>query len=347
MHALPSATSSNALRGVHGSIAAVSCNDAPTNKRTVIAAAKPRTRSLRSRETDRVASTSRLVLSATVDIPVREASGVTVRRAAGTMTVMVVGDATAEVAICRVGTDGDLAEWSVLDLGALPGWPLPPGDSQFESIASDGGSLVAVMREDPPVVLVADTTTRELRAEIELAAPKGSLLDGHWDDPSSRGEGMTLLRGGRLLIAQEKRPQALIEFGPVGATPRGLSVDDFLGPGESWDAPSGSTRFVPLSMWTLNGKAKKALRDISSIAVGDDRALWLLSDKSACLAMMALDDPLPATSGSIERFDGVWALPKSSVKPEGIAALEPGRVLVVMDTTSTTGNGIIATRPTA
>jgi hypothetical protein len=261
------------------------------------------------------------------------------------LTVLVIGDRTAELAVCRVGADGELTEWSTLDLGALPGWPVLPGDSQFESIASDGGSLVALMREDPPVVLVADTASRELRAEIELTAPEGSLLDGHWNDPSSRGEGMALLRGGRMLIAQEKRPRALIEFGPVGATPRGLSVDDFLGPDESWDAPTGSTQFVPLSMWTLKGKAKKALGDISSIAVGNDRALWLLSDKSACVARMTLDEPLLATSDRIERFDEAWALPEGAVKPEGFAALAADRVLVVLDTKTTTGNGIIVTRP--
>ena len=77
------------------------------------------------------------------------------------------------------------------------------------------------MREDPPVVLVADTVTRDLRTEIHLTAPVGSVLDGQWDDASSRGEGLVLLRGGRLLVAQEKRPRALIEFGPVGAGAEG------------------------------------------------------------------------------------------------------------------------------
>ena len=96
-------------------------------------------------------------------------------------------------------------------------------------------------------MLVANTGTREFRAEIRLTAPAGSVIDGQWDDASSRGEGLVFLRGGRLLVAQEKRPQALIEFGPVGAEPQGLSSDDLLGPGESWQAPSGRVDFVPLS----------------------------------------------------------------------------------------------------
>jgi hypothetical protein len=287
----------------------------------------------------------RLELSAIVDLPVLEASGVTARRSASGLVVLVVGDRTTELGVCHVGDDGELAEWSTIDLAAVPQWPCQGEVSQFESITSDGGSLVALMREDPPVVLVADTATRELRAEIELTAPKGSLLDGQWDDPSSRGEGLVLLRGGRMLVAQEKRPRALIEFGPVGTAPGGLGVDDFLGPDESWDAPSGATQFVPLSVWRLKGDAKHTMGDISSITVGHDGSLWLLSDKSSCVARLALAEPLPASTDRIDRFDEVWSLPDGAVKPEGFVALDEPRVLVVMDTRSTTGNGMIVTRP--
>jgi hypothetical protein len=287
----------------------------------------------------------RLELSGIVDLPVLEASGVTARRSSSGLVVLVVGDRTAELGVCHVGDGGELAEWSTIDLAALPQWPYPDAASQFESVTSDGGSLVALMREDPPVVLVADTATRELRAEIELVAPKGSLLDGQWDDPSSRGEGLVLLRGGRMLVAQEKRPRALIEFGPAGTTPGGLGVDDFLRPDESWDTPSGSTQFVPLSMWELKGDAKDAMGDISSITVGPDGSLWLLSDKSSCVARLALAEPLPASADRITEFDEVWLLPEGAVKPEGFVALDEERVLVVMDTRSTTGNGMIVTRP--
>jgi hypothetical protein len=289
----------------------------------------------------------RLVLLELIDLPVVEASGLTVHHSGGGAVLLVIGDRTTELGICRMGDDGAVDDWETIDLATLPGWPLPAGDSQFESIAAAGGSLVALMCEDPPIVLVADTETRELRAEIELTAPQGSLLDGHWDDSSSRGEGLALLRGGRMLVAQEKRSRALIEFGPVGTTPRGLAADDFLGPDESWDAPIGSMKFVPLSMWELKGNAKDSLGDISAIAVGGDRSLWLLSDKSSCVARLTLTEPLLATSDRITDFDEVWSLPEGAVKPEGIAALTDGRVLVAMDTTAASRNGMIVTRPPA
>jgi hypothetical protein len=39
----------------------------------------------------------------------------------------------------------------------------------------------------------------------------------------SRGEGAVLLQNGHLLAAKEKKPAALIEFGPLGAEPVGLA----------------------------------------------------------------------------------------------------------------------------
>lgn len=287
----------------------------------------------------------RLVLSKVIDLPVVEASGIAVRQTERGAVVLVIGDRTAHVGACLIGTGGELDDWTTIDLAELPGWPSPDGDSQFEAIAADGGSLIAVMCEDPPIVLVADTGNRELRAEIRLTAPAGSVIDGQWDDASSRGEGLVFLRGRRLLVAQEKRPRALIEFGPIGTEPKGLSSDDLLRSGESWEAPSGRVEFVPLSVWTLKSAAKKALGDISAIGTDSQGNLWLLSDKSQRVGRLDLDTPLGPDDDELRDLDEIWDLPKGAEKPEGIAAIGDGRVLVVLDTPSTSGNGMIVTRP--
>jgi hypothetical protein len=293
-----------------------------------------------------MADVERAVLHATLDVPVVEASDVAVRRADGLTRVLVVGDRTAVVATADYSVGEGFGEWSTLDLAALPGWPLGDGEpSQFEAAAGDGGSLVALLREDPPVVLVADTATRAIRATITLVAPPWSALAGAWDDPSSRGEGMVLLRGGRLLVAKEKRPRALVEFGPPGSTPRGLSRAELLEPGESWQAPRGDVTYHALAVWKLRADAKKALKDISGASVGPDGSLWLVSDKSRTVARLTLELGLPAAGGSIEQLDEVVALPASASKAEGIAAVEVGRALVVLDTRSTQGNGLIVGRP--
>ena len=98
-------------------------------------------------------------------------------------------------------------------------------------------------------------------------------------------------------------------------------------------------------MWKLKGDAKDALGDISSIGADTDGNLWMLSDKSQRVARLALDEPLGPDADRITELAEIWALPDGVVKPEGIAALGEGRVLVAMDTSSKTANGMIVTRP--
>lgn len=215
----------------------------------------------------------------------------------------------------------------------------------MEAVAVDGGSLVAILIEDPPLVLVIDTDRRQLVAQVTLTAPAGSPLAGQWDDPSSRGEGLVLLRGGRLLVAKEKHPSALVEFSPVGMPSKGLSPDDLLDSGEAWETPAGTVDYAATSMWTLGPDAGDALEDISALAIARDQSLWMLSDKSETVGRLHLDAALSPGTGTIDRFDEVWRLPKRTKKPEGIAALDATRVLVAMDTGSTRHNGLVIERP--
>ena len=283
-----------------------------------------------------------LVQVSWVDLPVVEASGLATRTVDGVLEVIVVGDRTSQVGVGSYTPTEGFTDWRIIDLALADGWPSPLNDSQLEAVAVDGGRLVAMMREDPPIVLVADAEERRLRAQIALTAPPGSPLRGKWGDPSSRGEGLVMLRGGRLLVAKEKRPAALVEFCPVGEPARGISRDDFLGPDEEWDSPDGEVEFVATAMWRLKGRAKKTIRDISDLAVAGDRTLWLLSDKSASVARLDLDTPLPSAGGKLRSVDHAWHLPEGSAKPEGIASLGDRRVLVAMDTDSERRNGLIA-----
>jgi hypothetical protein len=287
----------------------------------------------------------RLVRTEWVDLPVVEASGLASRARGANTRVAVVGDRSWRLAVGSAGADGGIGDWTVIDLRDVEGWPQFEGDSQLEAIAIDDGDLVALMREDPPVVLVADTAARSIRARIALTAPARSPLAGKWDDPSSRGEGLLLLRGGRMLVVKEKRPPALVEFAPSGGTARGVSRDDFLGPGESWDSPVGHAEFEAVAMWRLRGDAKKTLADVSDLALARDRSLWLLSDKSRAVGRLSLETPLPPSGGEIRDLAEAWRLPKKTRKPEGVAALDEERVLVAMDTDSTKRNGMIVRRP--
>lgn len=291
-----------------------------------------------------MAKPPRLASLGRIDLPVVEASGLVARRRHSSTGVAVIGDRTSEVASATYEA-GELRDWQTVDLATVDGWPDVDGPSQFEAIAADGASTLALLREDPAEVLLADTESRRFLARIPLLAPPWSGLAGRWDDPSSRGEGLVLLRGGRLLVAKEKKPRALVEFGPAGTRPQGLSRDDFLDPDEAWVVPDADARFHALAVWKLRDAAKNALGDISALAVGADRSLWLLSDKSGTVARLSMGHPLPRAGGEIRSLDEVYRLPKDVGKPEGIVALDDKRVLVALDTPQARDNGLVLLRP--
>jgi hypothetical protein len=60
---------------------------------------------------------------------------------------------------------------------------------------------------------------------------------------------MVLLPGGHLLVAKEKKPAAVIEFGPPQSESRGLVRGGALADGERWPIKKGHHRFVALASW--------------------------------------------------------------------------------------------------
>lgn len=293
-----------------------------------------------------MSSRPRLTRIERFDIPVREASSLDVRWLDSGARVLCVGDSDAVVAAADVTPSG-LDQWRTLDLTDLDGWQrsgLADGDSQFEAVAVDGGYCVALVREDPAVLLLADTRDRSLTHVIELRVPPGTSLGSTWDDPASRGEGAVLLRSGRVLVVKEKKPAALIEMGPVGSAALGLSRDSFLAPGEHFEHPEDDSAFEALAIWVLAGRAARDLRDVSDLDRASDGSLWLLSDKSAAVGRLSLVEALPASGGTLETLDGVWRLPKKATKAEGLAVLDD-RLIVAMDTKKPRKNGIVLERP--
>lgn len=297
-----------------------------------------------------MAKPPRLRIIGEVDLPVMEASGLAARPDGETARVEVVGDRTARLAGSTYSPSTGFGDWDIVDLSAFASWGLPADDnrqeedSQLEAVAFADGSLIAVMQEDPPIVLVGDPATGRLQARILLDAPPSSDVD--WDDANSRGEGFVLLRGGRLLIAKEKSPPTLVEFAPAGQPASGVGAADLLAPGEDWQAPAGNVEFEAVAAWRLAGDARDTLRDISALAVGPEGSLWLLSDQSRRLARLALDVPLdPTAARRLREFDDVWRLPRGARKPEGLAWVGGGHLLIALDRKRPERNGLVVTLP--
>jgi hypothetical protein len=166
-------------------------------------------------------------------------------------------------------------------------------------------------------------------ASIDLAIEGRDKIARAWSDPKgSRGEGVVLLPGGHLLVAKEKKPAALIEFGPPDSRSRGLVRGGALANGEGWPIKKGHHRFVAIAIWLPVKTLAKTCADFSDLEIGPDGCLYLLSDKSSTIARL---DDLPAGGGTATLLES-WRLGDLDGKPEGLAFTAQGRAIVELDT---------------
>lgn len=261
------------------------------------------------------------------EIPLREVSALAMTAAPGGGALLAaIGDAGPELAVAPVDAGGELGPWETVNLDAFERAPDVPRIRQAEALAFDGAGTAVVLLEQPALAVVIDTRARRLAGTFGL---DGGGLPGRvgerWSaDPSSRGEGVLLLRGGRVLVAKEKRPAGLIEFGPAGAAASGIGPDTILGADEAWEAPAPGAALAALAWWP----GPDGLDDLSDLAAAPDGSVHALSDESRSLARLAL--PLAPGDGAAPTA-AIWKLPKQVGKAEGLAFLPGGRIAVAAD----------------
>jgi hypothetical protein len=278
----------------------------------------------------RTADDGRLRVCRVVDVPLREVSGICLRRdPKGRMALLAIGDRKAKLAWLGlpVGDDGPL-DWQTMNVAKLPGSGLPKSDTQIEAICADGAGRVLFLQESPPRAELLDVKLARVVASIDLIIEGQSDLARSWSDPdASRGEGAVLLPGGHLLVAKEKKPAALVEFGPRGARPRGLARGRSLVSGARWPVDTGNHKFVALAVWTPVGTLAKTCDDFSDLEIGPDGRLYLLSDKSTTIARIGNLSP----AGGSADCTATWRLLGLDGKPEGLAFDPLGRAVVALD----------------
>jgi hypothetical protein len=140
------------------------------------------------------------------------------------MSLIAVGDRVAKIAWFSLSySDGGQIDWQTSSIAKLSGSELPKHDPQIEAVCADGVGRILLLQETPPRVELIDLKALEAVALIDLVMEGRSEIAQAWSDPKgSRGEGVVLLPGGHLLVAKEKKPAALIEFGPPHSRSQGL-----------------------------------------------------------------------------------------------------------------------------
>lgn len=264
------------------------------------------------------------------DVPLREVSGICLRRGdSHRMSLIAVGDRAAKIAwLALPPEDLQSPPWQEIDVAGFASSQLPQDDPQIEAICADGAGGVLLLQESPPRIELLDLETSKAVACMELVVEGDNDLARSWSHPKgSRGEGVALLPDGHLLVAKEKEPAALIEFGPAGSRPQGLACGGVLRDGERWRYTPSCTRLVALASWLPDEKLARTCLDFSDLEVGPDGLLYLLSDQSAAIAR--LDDL--KVGGGAARLTASWSLGSLKGKPEGLAFTPDGRAVVALD----------------
>ena len=273
----------------------------------------------------------RLRVCRVVDVPLREVSGICLRRSRnGRMALIAVGDRVAKIAwFSEPRSDGGRINWNTSSIAKLSGSMLPKQHPQIEAICADGLGRVLLLQETPPRVELIDPKALKVIASIDLVVEGRGEIARAWSDPKgSRGEGTVLLPGGHLLVAKEKNPAVFIEFGPPHSRSRGLVRGGALANGEQWPIKNGHHRFVALAVWLPDKTLAKTCSDFSDLEIGPDGCLYLLSDKSFTIARL---DDLPAGGDTAAHLEA-WRLGDLDGKPEGLAFTAQGRAIVGLDT---------------
>src|SRR5215475_8270604 len=143
-------------------------------------------------------SKNRLRVCRVVDVPLREVSGICLRRGRdGRMFLIAVGDRVAKIAWFSERSDGGRIDWHTSNIAELSGSMLPKHDSQIEAVCADGLGRVLLLQETPPRVELIDPEALKVVASIVLTVEGRGEIARTWSDPKgSRGEGMVLLPGG-------------------------------------------------------------------------------------------------------------------------------------------------------
>ena len=281
-----------------------------------------------------------------VHVPLREVSGICLRRSRNSrMSLIAVGDRAAKIAwFSQPRSDEGQIDWHTRSIAKLSGSKLPKRDPQIEAVCADGGGRILLLQETPARVELIDLEALEAVALIDLVIEGRGEIAQAWSDPEgSRGEGVVLLRGGHLLVAKEKKPAALIEFGPLRSRSRGLVSGGALAGGERWPIKKGRHRFVALAIWLPDKTLTKTCADFSDLEIGPDGCLYLLSDKSSTIARL---DDLPAGGGTAALVNA-WRLGDLDGKPEGLAFTAEGRAIVGLDTRKARRNLVLLEPPVA
>jgi hypothetical protein len=283
-----------------------------------------------------------------ISLDLAELSALTLRPGEGGAELVAVSDDAFDLLLVAAGADGSLGDARRADLEpALPDEVVDGGGSEFEGVACDGAGRVVLLQEESARILVLSPGLSALERMIDLEVDRDApgIGKGWRKHPNARGEGMLLLRGGHVVVAKQKDPVALIEFGPRGDAPLGLGRDALLPPGEDLALPGGAEPYAALDWWELDEAGTDAFESINDLAVGADGRVLLLSASSGRIARLEGAVRPGAGSAAVAEAGDLPIPDDADGRPEALAVLPDGRLAVGLDARGTSDVWVLDSWP--
>ncbi len=246
-------------------------------------------------------------------------------RPEGGIELLAVGDEDFAVVTATLVSD-EVEGASRSEVGDVLDDHVRDGDSgsEWEAVAADGEGRVFVVSESSAEVVVLSPDLKSQVHTIELDVEGGpdrrarKLLD----DENAGPEGIVILDDGHLLVAKQRDPILLIEFGPhplvAGRSASVLSRGD-------------RTELVPLRSWRLREEDEEEVESVNDLAVDGEGRLHAVSSRSRCIYELR-----PGSDGDEIRVAQRWHLP-DEIEPgkerraEGLAFDGRDRPVVAID----------------
>src|SRR5262252_10097992 len=125
---------------------------------------------------------NRLRVRRVVHVPLREVSGICLRRSDNSrMFLIAVGDRAAKIAWFSLSrSEGGRIDWHTSSIAKLSGSKLPKHDPQIEAICADGGGRILLLQETPPRVELIDVKALKAVALIDLVIEGRDKIAQAW-----------------------------------------------------------------------------------------------------------------------------------------------------------------------
>lgn len=283
-------------------------------------------------------------------LDLRELSALTIRRGPdGRSELLAVGDqdpVLVSAGFTDAGAPGPVERHDLRD--ALRGTGTDRTKAGFEGVAVDGDGTVVLLQEEQARLLVLPPGRPHATTVLDLVvAPDDPVLQPAWHRrPNTRGEGLLLLARGHVLVAKQRDPVCLIEFGPPGDPPLGVAADTLLAPDEVFDREAAGRAHTVLAVWPLTGPGAALLPSLNDLARGPDGRVYALSSDSRVIAR--LEKRL--VPGERARPTEEWRIDDGvpgghDRHPEGLTIHPSGSAVVGFDTGGHEGVNLVVSEP--